>query len=112
MLVSVRCSDPTSGKEGEDKMKKLSIWLTMVLTAAALSPLSAAAGTTSLSLQLTGPKTATASSGPFSGDTIRMNGSGSFDTAKATVDADGSFKIIEPDGTMIERGTWQATAFT
>ena len=93
-------------------MKKLAIWLTAVLAPAVLFPLNAATGTTSFSFQLTGPNTATASSGPFSGDTIRMTGSGSFDTAKGTVDADGSFRIIQPDGTVVESGTWQATGFT
>ena len=93
-------------------MKRLAIWLTAMLTAAVLSPLNAAAGTTSFSFQLTGPNTAVASSGPFSGDTIRMTGSGSFDTGAATVDAEGSFKIIQSNGTVVESGTWQATAFT
>ncbi len=93
-------------------MRKLAIWLTALLTVAALSPLSATAGGTSFSFQLIGPNTATASSGQFSGDTIRMTGAGSFDTAAGTVDAEGSFKITQADGTVVEYGTWQATAFT
>src|SRR5215470_15603099 len=93
-------------------MKKLAIWLTALLTAGFFSPLSAAAGTTSFSFQLTGPNTAMASSGQFSGDTIAMSGAGSFDTAKRTVLAEGAFKIIQPNGTVVESGTWQATAFS
>jgi len=94
------------------KIKKLAIWLAAMLAVTVLSPLDAAAGGTSFSFQLTGPNTAMASSGQFSGDTIRMTGAGTFDRVAATVDADGSFKIIRPDGTVVERGTWKATAFT
>ena len=86
--------------------------LVLTLLALLLFPLSAAAGTTSFSFELTGPNTATASSGPFSGDTIRMTGAGSFNTAAATVLAEGSYKIIRQDGTVVQRGTWEATGFT
>lgn len=93
-------------------MKMLAILLTAVLTVAILSTFSAVSGTTSFSFELTGPNTATASSGPFSGDTIRMTGAGSFDTVATTVIAEGAYKIIQPDGTVVQSGTWEATGFT
>ncbi len=93
-------------------MKTHATWLTGVLTAAVLLPLTAAAGTTSFSFNLHVPNTATASSGQFSGDTIRLTGAGSFDIVEAMVVAGGSFTIFDPTGTVVENGTWRATSIT
>jgi hypothetical protein len=73
-----------------------------------LSPVSLAAAT-SYSFNLIGPNTASAAS---SGNTIRVTGSGTFDTVAKTVDASGSFTIKLADGTVVSKGTWEATAFT
>ncbi len=72
----------------------------------------AAASTTTVSFNLLGPNTAMAPSGPFAGDTIRVTGSGTFNTAAKTVIASGSFTHIKANGTVFARGTWQATGFT
>jgi hypothetical protein len=93
-------------------MKTHAAWLTGVLVAAALFPLNAAASTTSFSFNLHVPNTATASSGPFAGDTIKLTGGGSFDTSEAAVLASGSFTIFDPSGMKVEEGSWRATAFT
>jgi hypothetical protein len=53
-----------------------------------------------------------APSGPFKGDTIRVTGSGTFDTSTAAIVASGSFTHTHPNGTIVARGTWVATAFT
>lgn len=78
---------------------------------AAFAPPASASGT-AYTFTLTGPNTAEAHSGAFAGDTIRLTGSGAFDTAARTVVADGSFTHIKADGSVFARGTWQATAFT
>jgi hypothetical protein len=72
----------------------------------------AAASTTTYSFNLIGPNTAMASSAPFAGDTIRVTGSGTFNTAAKTVSASGSFTHIKAEGTVFARGTWRATSFT
>lgn len=86
-------------------MKKVILAMTLL----GAFPLSAAAVTTSFSFELTGPNLA---SDPSSGDTIRMTGAGSFNTAAGTVLAEGSYKILQPDGTVVQSGTWEATGFT
>lgn len=58
--------------------------------------------------ELLGPNTA---KDPSSSETIRTTGSGSFDTSKATVAATGNFARFAADGSLIDRGTWEATAF-
>jgi hypothetical protein len=94
-------------------MKTHAIWLPCVLAAAVIFPLNAAAATTSFSFNLHVPNTATASSGNFSGDSIRLTGAGSFDTQSAAVVAGGSFTIFDPTGTaVVENGSWRATGFT
>ena len=65
---------------------------------------------TAYSFNLITPNTAMAPSGDFAGDTIRVTGSGAFDTA-GTVVGSGSFQHIKPDGTVFARGTWVATGF-
>lgn len=71
-----------------------------------------ASKSTAFSFNFTGPNTALASAGDFAGDTIRVTGSGNFDTAAATVEASGSFTIKQQDGTVVMRGSWDATGFT
>jgi hypothetical protein len=79
----------------------------------AVAPMNASAQTTSWSFTLTGPSTAMApASVPvFGGDTLRVTGSGSFDTATQAITGGGSYQIIRPDGTVVDRGTWAATTF-
>jgi hypothetical protein len=81
-----------------------------VLAAAVLLPVNAAASPPSFTFNLHVPNTATASAGPFAGDTIRLTGGGSFDSADVV--ASGSFRIFDPSGAVVESGTWAATAFT
>ncbi len=77
----------------------------------ARAPLATATGT-SYSFNLIGPNTAMAESGPFAGDTIRVTGSGAFDTGAGTATGSGSFTHIKADGSVFARGTWAATGFT
>jgi len=91
-------------------MKTYSAWLIGVLAAAVLLPVNAAASTPSFTFNLHVPNTAMASAGPFAGDTIRLTGGGSFNSANVV--ASGSFTIFDPSGSVVESGTWHATAFT
>ena len=59
------------------------------------------------SLSLFGPMYATNATG----DTIRLNGAGTFDTVNGGVDVHGSYSIRNNAGEVIQRGTWAATAF-
>ena len=81
-----------------------------------LSPLAlaqqATASSTAYTFNLVRPNTAMAESGPFAGDTIRVTGSGAFDTSAETVTGSGSFTHIKADGSVFARGTWEATGFT
>jgi hypothetical protein len=45
------------------------------------------------------------------GDTIKLNGSGVFDTVSGAVEARGSYSIRDANGNVIERGSWAATQF-
>lgn len=45
------------------------------------------------------------------GDWIALTGSGEFDPVAGTIEAEGTFKHYNADGTLHERGTWEATAF-
>jgi hypothetical protein len=58
------------------------------------------------SLSLFGPMYATNATG----DTIRLNGAGTFDTVTGGVDVHGSYYIQNEAGEVIQRGTWAATA--
>ena len=79
---------------------------------AALAPPAVASGT-AISFNLTPPNFAMApSGGPFAGDTIRTTGSGTFDASSRSIVASGSFTHSRPDGTIVARGTWTATALT
>ena len=69
-----------------------------------------ATATTNWTFNLIGPNTAEAQSGPFTGDTIRVTGSGAFGTG--SIEGNGSFTHIKPDGTVFARGSWQATSFS
>src|SRR2546426_7165060 len=95
-------------------MKLRAAWICAVvmmlgLTAGLATSVRAQAATT-YSFNLITPNTAMAPSGDFAGDTIRVTGSGTFDTA-GTVVGSGSFQHIKPDGTVFSRGTWVATGF-
>jgi hypothetical protein len=95
-------------------MKRTLTVLGILLTLAsmvALAPAGFAAATPN-SVNLSPPNTAMAPSGPFKGDTIRVTGSGTFDTSTAAIVASGSFTHTHPNGTIVARGTWVATAFT
>jgi len=86
----------------------------IVLTLAsmvALAPAAFAVATPN-TFNLISPNTATAPSGLFAGDTIRVTGSGTFDTSTKAIVASGSFTHTHPDGTIVARGMWVATAFT
>ena len=83
-----------------------------VLAILAASAVPASATDTAYTFNLVGPNTAEAHSGAFAGDTIRLTGSGTFDTTGRTVAGSGSFTHIKADGSVFARGTWQATAFT
>lgn len=95
-------------------MKRELTVLGILLTLAsmvALAPAASAAGTPN-SVNLGPPNTATAPSGPFEGDTIRVTGSGTFDTGAGAIVASGSFTHTHPNGTIVARGTWMATGFS
>ncbi len=85
--------------------------LGMALLSLALA-VPAAAGSTTYTFTLMGPNTALAPSGPHAGDTIRVTGSGTFEPAAGTIVASGSFTHVNADGTVHERGTWQASGLT
>ncbi len=94
-------------------MKKLTIVsltaLLLVATLVTLVPAPAvAASGTAFSFTLTGPST---SEDPSTGDTIRVTGSGSFDTDTGSVTGGGSFTHFNVDGSVFAKGTWVATAF-
>ncbi len=93
------------------KLTVLGILLALA-SMAALAPAAIAAATPN-SFNLISPNTATAPSGtPFAGDTIRVTGSGTFDTSTGAIVASGSFTHTHPTGTIVARGTWVATGFT
>ncbi len=82
------------------------LFLALLLPSRLASPVAASDPT--YSFTLTGPNTAEASSG----DTIRVTGSGTFNTGDAgSVVASGSFTHFLANGSVFARGTWQATAF-
>ncbi len=95
-------------------MKKTLTVLGILLTLAsmvALAPAAFAVATPN-SFNLISPNTATAPSGPFLGDTIRVTGSGTFDSSIGAIAASGSFIHTHPTGAVVARGTWVATGFT
>lgn len=71
----------------------------------------ALASATTFSFNLVGPNTARATSGFLTGHTIRVTGSGTFDTGTRSIVASGSETDFAPDGSVFSRGTWEATAF-
>src|SRR5258708_26491863 len=96
-------------------MKKLAMLLFLMVLGATLSTVSlvspAAASGTSFGFSLVGPQSTKADSGPLAGDTLRTTGSGSFDTSTGSIVASGSFTHFRADGTVFDKGTWQATSF-
>ncbi len=94
-------------------LKSAIIVLTALFALALVQPILATHATSSTySFNLIGPNTALATVGPFSGDTIRITGDGSFDLASASVTASGSFTHYCASCGGIIRGTWVATGFT
>ena len=49
---------------------------------------------------------------PNTGQTIKIAGSGTFDTVAASVVGAGSYSISDSVGRVIERGNWEATQFS
>jgi len=93
-------------------MKRVVIFLGAMLLATVLLPSRlvspVAASATTYSFNLVGPNTA---ENQF-GRTIRVTGSGTFDTGANSVVASGSFTTFLANGSRFHSGTWQATAFT
>ncbi len=80
----------------------------------AIAPMNASAQTaTSFSFNLLGPNTAKAPADApmFAGFTLKVTGSGSFDTAAPTITGGGSWWVIDPNGMVVDRGTWVATTY-
>ena len=97
-------------------MKKLAMLLFLMVLGATLSTVSlvspaAATSGTGFGFNLSGPQSTRADSGPFAGDTLRTTGSGSFDTSSRSIVASGSFTHFKANGTVFDKGTWQATSF-
>ena len=88
----------------------LSVFLVTALPMVALAQPATVADPT-YSFSFFGPQVSSAPSGAFAGDTIRVTGSGSFDPGAATVVAGGSFTVSDTSGSVVQRGTWKATAF-
>src|SRR5258708_28483710 len=89
----------------------LSMFLMTALPMVALAQPATVADPT-YSFSFFGPQVNSAPSGTTSaGDTIRVTGSGSFDPVAATVVAGGSFTVSDPSGSVVQHGTWKATAF-
>jgi len=101
-------------KELHAKESRASVLIMTSLLALAISLplLTAHASSSTYSFNLKGPNTALATVGPFTGDTIRLTGSGNFDPSSSTVTATGSFTHYCASCGGIIRGTWVATGFT
>ena len=95
-------------------MKKLLTlaFLTILIATVSTLPLvlPAAASGTSFGFTLVGPQS-TEGTGVVDGDTLQTTGSGSFDISTGTIVASGSFTHIKADGTVFDKGTWQANSF-
>lgn len=96
-------------------MKKLVMlgFVTMLIATLSTLPLvlPAAASGTNFGFNLVGPQSTMAVSEPIAGDTLVTTGSGSFDTSTDAIVASGSFTHIKANGTVFDKGTWQATSF-
>src|SRR2546428_4824980 len=101
-------------KQLHAKESRVSVLIMTSLLALAISLplLTAHASSSTYSFNLKGPNTALATVGPFTGDTIRLTGSGNFDPSSSTVTATGSFTHYCASCGGIIRGTWVATGFT
>ncbi len=93
-------------------MRRVAIFLGAMLVASIFLPSRlappVAASATAYSFNLIRPNTAENSLGR----TIRVTGSGNFDSGASSVVASGSFTTFFANGARIHSGTWQATAFT
>src|SRR5262245_37380228 len=89
------------------RARTLFVAAVLAVTVVALAPPASASGTT-YSFTLLGPNTA---ENHATGDTIRLTGSGNFDTGGA-VSGGGAFTHFLADGTVFAKGTWRATGFT
>ena len=78
-----------------------------LLLAAVLWPLATAQGAV-YSFNMENPNT---SLNPNTGQTIRLNGGGTFDTDRGAVLATGAYSVRDAGGAIIERGTWAATDY-
>jgi hypothetical protein len=111
LVITEKLEHRFSGKR-RLKMKKLATYLSVTILAAMLSILAlvwpAAATDLTYSFTLTGPQVA---EDPNTSNTIRVTGSGSFDTSARTVIGSGSFAMFNSGGAVISRGTWNATSF-
>lgn len=90
-------------------MKRAVTLLGATLLVATFFSLSVAPGAvgsgTTFSFNLIGPNTAKATSGFLAGHTIRVTGSGTFDTGTRSIVASGSETDFAPDGSVFSRGT-------
>jgi hypothetical protein len=90
-------------------MRSRALTLLAALCALALLAFApAASASTSYSFNLHTPNTAV---NPGTGDTIRVTGSGTFDTSAGSVVASGSFTHTTSSGALVARGVWVATGF-
>src|SRR2546428_8162817 len=101
-------------KQLHAKESRVSVLIMTSLLALAISLplLTAHASSSTYSFNLKGPNTALATVGPFTGDTIRLTGSGNFDPSSSTMTATGSFTHYCASCGGIIRGTWVSTGFT
>lgn len=95
---------------------KLTVAATLLLATVPGITLYASAQSTSFSFNLITPNvslaTATVAGTPVAaGDTLRLTGSGTFDTSSQVASGGGSFTHFRPDGTVFARGTWIVTNF-
>ena len=90
-------------------MRRLFLLLCLVVASLFAAAATATAGSTNVGVTLEGP---VAVLNPTFGDTLRLTGSGTFDPAADTITASGSFTHLLSDGSVVGRGTWDATGFT
>ena len=84
---------------------RLAQTVTAALLAVVLVPAAAQAAVFSFSVQP--PNTATDSDG----NVIRVTAGGIFDTVTRDILVMGSYTVVDADGAVVERGTWEATKF-
>jgi hypothetical protein len=101
-------NNPNPGKTvGVTGLKRKAVFRSVgLLLVALLWPLTSVHASV-YGLRLFGPMYATNGTG----DTIKLNGAGTFDTVNGDVEVHGSYSIRNAAGAVIERGTWAATEF-